>query len=256
MKQTRVISIANHKGGVGKTTTTASVGSILASQGYQVLTIDIDPQANLTSSLLKGEAGHTIYSALVGKESELPIINISENLDLVPSSLTLAMAELEMVSAMSREKVLSELLTPLKEKYDFILIDCPPSLGLLTLNAITASNEVIIPLVAEALPVKGLKMMKDFISTVNSKLNPDAHISGILFTRWEATKLGIDIEERLRGSLGTLIFQTKIRKNIRVGEAPLKHQNIVEYAPNSNGAKDYLAFTEEFKQKFGIKDQT
>ena len=254
MNKTRIISIANHKGGVGKTTTTAGVASILAIQGYHVLAIDIDPQANLTSSLLKGETERTIYLALVGKEEELPIVNISENLDLVPSSLTLAMAELEMVSAMSREKVLSELIEPLKARYDFILIDCPPSLGLLTLNAITASNEVIIPLIAEALPVKGLKMMKDFIKTVNSKLNPDAHISGILFTRWETTKLGQDIEERLRSSLGTLIFKSKIRKNIRVGEAPLKHQNIVEYAPNSNGAKDYLTFTEELLEKFGYKE--
>lgn len=245
MKKPRIISFANHKGGVGKTTTTATVGSILASMGYSVLVIDTDAQANLTASLLEEESEESIYYALTGKARDLPVVNVSENLDLVPSSLSLAMAELEMSSAISREKILSGLIEPLKGRYDFILIDCPPSLGLLTLNAITASNEIIIPLLAEVLPFKGLTMINDFVSTVHDKLNPDAHITGVLITRWESSRLSQQIEEGLRLQLGSLVFKTKIRKNIRVAEAPMVSENIMVYAPKSNGAKDYRCFVDE-----------
>ena len=214
--KTRIISFGNHKGGVGKTTTTASVGSILASKGYKVLVVDLDAQANLTVSLL------------------------------------IAMAEMELTAAISREKILAELLEPVKEKYEFILIDCPPSLGLLTLNAFTASNEIIIPLVAEVLPFKGLTMINDFINQVQHRLNGAAHVTGILITRWESTKLTREIEERLRKQLGSLVFTTKIRKNITVAQAPLESKNIVEFDPKCNGALDYRAFTEELLARFGL----
>lgn len=245
MKKTRIIAFANHKGGVGKTTTTATVGSILAAMGYHVLVIDMDAQGNLTASLLEEDTDESIYFALTGKARELPVISVSENLDIVPSSLSLAMAELEMSSAISREKILSGLIEPLRERYDFILIDCPPSLALLTLNAITASNEIIIPLLAEVLPFKGLTMISDFIETVRTKLNPEAHVTGILLTRWESSRLSQNIEEGLRSQLGSLVFRTKIRKNIRVAEAPMVSENIMKYAPKSNGAQDYRAFVDE-----------
>lgn len=244
--KTRVISFGNHKGGVGKTTTTASVGSILAAKGYHVLVIDLDAQANLTVSLLKQEPEDSIYYALTGRRKALPIITINEHLSIVPSSLQLAMAEMELTAAISREKILSELLEPVKDDFDFILIDCPPSLGLLTLNAFTASNDIIIPLIAEVLPFKGLTMINDFISQVQHRLNPKAHISGILIARWESTKLTREIETRLRGQLGDLVFKTKIRKNITVAEAPLESKNIVDFDPKCNGAQDYKDFTEEF----------
>lgn len=251
--KTKIIAFGNHKGGVSKTTTTASVGSILASKGYEVLVIDLDAQANLTVSLLKDEPEESIYNALTGKSSTLPIIPVSEHLSIVPASLQLAMTELELTSAISREKILSELLEPIKANYDFILIDCPPSLGLLTLNAFTASNEIIIPLVAEVLPFKGLTMINNFISQVQHRLNPSAHVSGILIARWEATKLTREIEKRLRQQLGDLVFQTKIRKNITIAEAPLQSINIVEFDPKCNGAQDYQAFTDELLSLVGEK---
>lgn len=243
--ETKIIAFGNHKGGVSKTTTTASVGSILASRGYKVLVIDLDAQANLTVSLLKQEPDDSIYYSLTGKREGLPIIPVSENLSIVPASLQLAMAELELTAAISREKILSELLEPIKDNYDFILIDCPPSLGLLTLNAFTASNEIIIPLIAEVLPFKGLTMINNFISQVQHRLNPKAHVSGILIARWEATKLTREIEQRLRQQLGSLVFQTKIRKNITIAEAPLESKNIVEFDPKCNGSLDYQSFTDE-----------
>lgn len=250
--EVKIISFANHKGGVGKTTTTASVGSILAGQGKRVLVIDLDAQANLTASLLHGEAEVSIYNTLVGGAS-LPMIPICENLHLVPASLSLAMVDLELASAMARERILAEAIEEVKDNYDYILIDCPPSLGLLTLNAFTASNEIIIPLVAEVLPFKGLTMINNFIDMVRKRLNPKVHVTGILITRWENTNLSRQIEEGMRAQLGDLVFQTKIRKNVTIAEAPLESKNIVEYAPKSNGAKDYKAFTEELKQKFGEK---
>lgn len=243
--KTKIIAFGNHKGGVSKTTTTASVGSILASKGYEVLVIDLDAQANLTVSLLKEEPDDSIYYALTGKSEDLPIVPVSEHLSICPASLQLAMAELEMNAVISREKILSGLLEPIKSRYDFVLIDCPPSLGVLTLNAFTAANEIIIPLIAEVLPFKGLTMINNFIGKVQKSLNPAAHVSGILLARWESTKLSREIETRLRQQLGDLVFKTKIRKNITIAEAPLESVNIVEFAPKCNGALDYQAFTDE-----------
>ena len=251
-KEAKIISFANHKGGVGKTTTTASVGSILSSLGFKVLLIDLDAQANLTVSLLKEEPDDSIYYALTGKEDVLPVVSVTDNLSIVPSSLELASAEIELTAALSRERILAGLLEPLKDQYDFILIDCPPSLGLLTLNAFTASTEIVIPLVAEVLPFKGLTMINRFTQQVKTRLNPSAHIFGILLTRWENTNLSRQIEQGLRNELGDTVFSTKIRKNITIAEAPLESKNITAYAPKSNGAVDYRAFTYELLAKLGI----
>lgn len=242
---TKIIAFANHKGGVGKTTTTASVGSILASKGYKVLLIDLDAQANLTYSMKQlPDVYQSIYNILVFKESPQPY-NISKNLDLIPSSQELAMVDIQLSSVIARERVLSRALSPIKENYDFILIDCPPSLGVLTLNACTFATDIIIPLIAEVLPFKGLAMINEFISNVRECLNPEVHVSGVLITRWEKTKLTSGIEQELRSSWGDLIFKTKIRKNVTIAEAPLESSNIIEYAPKSNGAVDYISFSEE-----------
>lgn len=242
---TKIIAFANHKGGVGKTTTTASVGSILASKGFKVLLIDLDAQANLTYSMKHlPDVYQSIYNILVLNESPEPY-NVSKNLDLIPSSQELAMVDIQLSSVIARERVLSRFLSPIKENYDFILMDCPPSLGVLTLNACTFATDIIIPLIAEVLPFKGLAMINEFISNVREFLNPEAHVSGVLITRWEKTKLTSGIEQELRSSWGDLIFKTKIRKNVTIAEAPLESSNIIEYAPKSNGAADYLSFTEE-----------
>lgn len=242
---TKIIAFANHKGGVGKTTTTASVGSILASKGYKVLLIDLDAQANLSYSMKHlPDVYQSIYNILVFKESPQPY-NVSKNLDLIPSSQELAMVDIQLSSVIARERVLSRALSPIKENYDFILIDCPPSLGVLTLNACTFATDIIIPLIAEVLPFKGLAMINEFISNVRECLNPEAHVSGVLITRWEKTKLTSGIEQELRSSWGDLIFKTKIRKNVTIAEAPLESSNIIEYAPKSNGAVDYISFSEE-----------
>ena len=249
--KSRIIAVANHKGGVGKTTTTSSLGSILAGKGYKVLLVDLDAQANLTTSLTPSSDGATIYEAMTGKVETLPIVILHEHLHLVPASLTLAMADVELSSAIARERILSDLLIKSKavETYDFILFDCPPSLGLMTLNAFTASTDILIPLVAEVLPFKGLTMINDFIKMVHARLNPQAHVSGILITRWEASNLSKGIENNLRQVLGDTVFRTKIRKNVRLAEAPLENANIVDYDPRSNGAKDYLSFAEEFLER-------
>lgn len=222
--------------------------------GYHVLLIDIDAQANLTSCLLKEVPEVTIYEALTGKISHpysvLPI-QVRPSLHLIPSSLQLAKVDMELVSAMERERKLQRLIEPIMDNYDFILIDCPPSLGIMTLNAFTVSNEIIIPMVAEVLPFKGLTMISDFIGSVRQYLNPAAHITGILLTRWENTNLSKHIETGLRSQLSDKVFATKIRKNVSLAEAPLEAKNIVEYAPKSKGALDYLTFTEEILKKLG-----
>lgn len=248
MKENKIISFANHKGGVGKTTSTASVGSILAQKGFRVLLVDLDAQANLTACFHKGEVVHSVYDSLVA-DQPLPVVEVGENINLVPASEQLAMIDVMLASAISREKILAEKLAAVRDQYDYILIDCPPSLGLMTLNAFTASNEIVIPLVAEVLPFKGLKMISNFIGMIHRRLNPQAHISGVLITPWENTNLSRQIEDGLRGQLDGKVFATKIRKNVSIAEAPLKRVNIVDYAPKSNGAADYKAFTEELLEK-------
>lgn len=255
MNTARIIAVVNFKGGVSKTSTVASLGSILANKGYRVLVVDLDAQANLTTSLSHDEEQQTIYEALTGRIKNIPITHINEHLDLLPSSLNLAMVDIELASAIAREHLLNELFEKenIKEKYDFIFLDCPPSLGLMTLNAITACTEVIIPLVAEVLPLKGMTTITDYVDMVRRKLNPNAHISGILITKWLNSKLTKSMEDKLRNALGDLVFDTKIRHNVRLAEAPLENRNIVDYAPESNGAKDYTAFADEFLARIQTK---
>lgn len=242
----RIIAIANHKGGVGKTTTAAALGSIFAEEGRRTLLIDLDAQANLTASFLKEEQEKTIYNALKG-EVALPVIHVRENLDIVASSLDMAAAELELISRMNREYILKKLLQPLEDNYDFILLDCPPSLGLVTINALVAAKELFIPLTAEALPSRGLTKLTNILQMVRENLNRDIFLSGIIITRWEPTKLSKMVEQQLRANFGDTIYKTKIRKNVAIAEAPLYFTDIVTYSPDSNGARDYRALADEIQ---------
>lgn len=244
-----IISIANHKGGVGKTTTVASLGAALASAGKRVLMVDLDAQSNLTTSLLCQEQQRTIYDALKERNG-LPIVNVSAGLDIVPASLDLAGIELELAGVFSREFILSDLLKDVANDYDFVLLDCPPSLGLITINALVASSKVIIPLTAEALPFKGLRMLENIIGMIMGRLNPSLQLGGIVITRWGRRKLNKIVEEGLTEVYGPILFSTRIRENIAIAEAPLTSKNIFDYAPGCNGAIDYQSLATEFINRF------
>lgn len=240
----RIIAIANHKGGVGKTTSVGSIGSILSGMGKRTLLIDLDAQANLTSSFLKTEPEETIYNALRG-EASLPVIPIRKNLSIVGSTLDMAGVELDLSSRISREFILHKLIKPIDGEYDYILLDCPPSLGLVTINALVAARELYIPLTAEALPSRGLAKLTNIVQMVRENLNEAITLSGVIITRWENTNLSKMVEEQLRGTFGDTIFKTKIRKNVSIAEAPLYAMDVVTYAPDSNGARDYSSLTKE-----------
>ena len=177
MNKTKIISVANHKGGVGKTTTVASVGVGLARKGFKVLLVDLDAQANLTSSLLEEEPAMTLYDTLI-EGHELSIVHVMDNVDIIPSSLDLSSAELELSSKMDREYILLELLEEVKRDYDYIIIDCPPSLGLLTINALVASTDLYIPMTAEVLPTRGMNTLIKSIEMVKKRANKELKLSG------------------------------------------------------------------------------
>lgn len=239
------IAISNQKGGVGKTSSTACIGAALALQGKRILLVDLDAQQNLTFTLTQNEDPETsIYDALV-KDKPLPIVPIRKNLDLVPASLDLARAEIDMATMMAREGILKSHLDGQKEKYDYILMDCSPSLGIVTTNALVAADKLYIPLTAEALPLKGLTMLDDIVSEVKRRVNPKLELGGVFFTRFNNRKLNKEVMNMVKNRYGDKVFQTKIRENIAIAEIPLSGQTLFEYDPKSNGAADYKTLTEE-----------
>lgn len=243
----RIIAITNHKGGVGKTTSVSSLGVCLSQMGKRVLLIDLDPQGNLTDILLPGGSPErTLYDSL-REGRDLPVIPIRERLDLCPSSIDLVSADLELADLPEREYRLRDLVSGLE--YDFILLDCPPGLGLLTINALSASTEVFIPLTPEALPAKGLGTLLDVIERTKRGLNPDLRLGGILITRYNRRKINRLVEESLRESFGDLVFKTKIRDNVDISESPLQGKDIFTYSPDSIGAKDYRDLSLEILSK-------
>ena len=242
----RTISVVNHKGGVGKTTTSVSLGVSLSRLGRRVLLVDLDPQGNLSQTLSVPQDGRTLYEAL-REGRDLPQMKVRERLWVCPSSIDLVSMDLELGDLEGREYILRKLLSPLD--YDYILLDCPPGLGLLTLNSLTASTEVIVPLTPEALPAKGLGTLLDIVERTREGLNPSLHLGGILITRYQRRKINRIVEESLRETFGDLVFRTKIRENVDISESPLKGTDIFSYSPRSIGAEDYWSLAVEVDSK-------
>jgi chromosome partitioning protein len=230
----KIITFANHKGGVSKTTSTASIGACMAMKGKKVLLIDLDGQANLTLYFIpnEDEIETSIFDSLVNGVP-LPVKHIRENLDLVPSSLEMA-----------REQLLSRLLEPLRKDYDYILIDCPPSLGIVTTNAFIAADEIIVPMTPELLPLKGMRMLDAFVTTLQ-RVKPSLRLGGVFIARFNHRKLNKVVEQAVKERYESITMNTRIRENIALAESAGSGKSIFEYDLNSNGAKDYLALTEE-----------
>lgn len=240
-----VISLLNHKGGVGKTTSAINIGAGMAELGRRVLLIDLDPQANLSLSLGIPRQNVTIYESIMG-ESDLAPYEAKERLHVVTSSLDLSSAEMELVNEAGREFILRELFAGVDDDYDFIIIDCPPSLGLLTLNALTSSRQVVIPLQTEFLALQGLAKIKQVIQKVKMRLNEELYISGVLATMYDHRKvLNRDVVQTIKKYFGPVLLDTYIRDNVALAEAPASRQDIFAYNRGSNGAQDYLAVCKE-----------
>lgn len=241
----KVISLLNHKGGVGKTTSAINIGAGMVELGKKVLLVDLDPQANLTLSLGVPREKITIYESLRG-ESELVPYNVKPNMDVVISSLDLSGAEMELINEAGREYLLRELFEPLVGEYDYIIIDCPPSLGLLTLNALTSSHYIIIPLQTEFLALQGLTKIKQVIDKVRVRLNKSVQIVGVVATMYDSRKvLNREVVDTIKKFFGKKVFDTMIRENISLAEAPSKRMDIFDYNPQSLGAQDYLELCKE-----------
>lgn len=247
---TKIFAISNHKGGVAKTSTTVNLAAGIAQMNRKVLVVDLDPQANLSQSLGVRDYTPSVYNALKG-QCALPELSITNNLWLAPSHLDLSGAELELSMEPGRENLLKGLFKKLANQYDYILIDCPPSLGLLTINAMNASNRILIPLQAQFLASQGLAKLIDIIGKVQERLNPSLELGGIIITMYKKnTVLSRDVIEFTNSRFSSLVFHTKIRDNIAIAEAPASGLDIFRYSKNSLGALDYSNLCIEFLNRF------
>jgi chromosome partitioning protein len=247
---TQIISVVNQKGGVGKTTTTVSLAAFIGKKRKKVLMIDLDPQGNATSGLGidKGEIENSTYDVMVNDVpiSEAIVESSAKNVDICPTNINLAGAEVELVGAMSREQILKNAIDEVADNYDYIFIDCPPSLGILTINALTASNNLIIPIQGEYYALEGLSQLVDTVNKVKKKLNKNINILGVVLTMFDKrTQLTRQVKDEVENYFGDKVFKTLIPRNVRLAEAPSHGLAISDYDPNSKGGKAYESLANE-----------
>jgi chromosome partitioning protein len=251
----RVVALANQKGGVGKTTTVINLGAALAELGEKVLIVDFDPQGGCALGLGIEPSGLdvSVYNALLDRSFDVEEVILKTsvpNVELLPSNIDLAAAELMLVQEVAREQTLMRLLAPLRLNYSFILIDCPPSLGLLTINALTAADGVLIPLECEYYALRGMALLMDSIERIRERLNPRLHIDGIVATMVDPRTLHTrEVLARVKEAFGPRLFETIIRKTVRFAEAPVAGESILTYAPSSPGAAAYRSLAKEVLER-------
>lgn len=255
----RIIAVANQKGGVGKTTTSTNLSACLAELNKKVLLIDIDPQGNATSGVGvdKNELDNTVYEMIIGEceLSECLLEGVIENLDLLPSNVNLSGAEIDLIGVEEREYILRKKIDEIKENYDFIIIDCPPSLNMLTVNAMTTADSVLVPIQCEYYALEGLSQLIHTITLVKQRLNPDLEIEGVVFTMYDArTNLSLQVVENVKSNLKQNVYKTIIPRNIRLAEAPSHGLPINLYDTKSAGAESYRLLAEEVAN-FGNEEE-
>lgn len=250
----RTIAIANQKGGVGKTTTAINLSACLAEKGKKVLAVDMDPQGNMTSGLGvdKDSVENTIYNLIIGeaKMEEVLIKDVLENLDIIPTNIDLSGAEIELLDVEEKEYIVRNEVDKIKDNYDFIIIDCPPSLSMLTINAMTTADSVLVPIQCEYYALEGLSQLIHTVELVRDRLNPKLTIEGVVFTMYDArTNLSLQVVENVKDNLEQTIYKTIIPRNIRLAEAPSYGIPINKYDPKSAGAESYLRLADEVIDK-------
>ena len=246
----RIIAIANQKGGVGKTTTAINLSACLAEKGKKVLSIDMDPQGNMTSGLGvdKDSVEKTVYDLIIGEAQIEEIIckNVLENLDVLPTNIDLSAAEIELIGIDNKEYIIKNEVDKVKDNYDFVIIDCPPSLSMLTINAMTTADSVLVPIQCEYYALEGLSQLIHTIELVKERLNSNLEIEGVVFTMYDArTNLSLQVVENVKDNLNQNIYKTIIPRNIRLAEAPSYGIPINQYDPKSSGAESYRLLADE-----------